>query len=309
MKFIVAGLVAITSADPVRAPRFDYDALLENDDYVETERGYGGDRKMKQLVVQLDNYHPGQSSSEWEYRIRGYGCNCHVGDIDDIFHNAAGNIHNKAPMKTKSYGKPVNFLDASCRAYQECIKCAMEEHGDKCFEYDDWWGYGYKYDIVDQEVQCLNKPKTCRRSICECDKMFAKMQADHFDEYDESLSLLGGFEPQDQCVRTGGKGNPGCCGGDGNPFYVYNKNVKECCANGTVALQGNCPVVTTTPKPTTTTTSTSTTTTTTTTISTTTTTPTVKLTTFPVFSTLPEATTGEAEPTTEPPFIPGYGKK
>ena len=203
MKFIVAGLAAIATAQsqPARAPRFDYDALLENNDY--DERGYGGgDRKMKQLVQQLDHYHPGQSTSTWESRIRGYGCNCHVGDITDVFYNAAGNVHNKASMKTKSYGKPANYLDASCRAYQECIKCAVEEYGETCFSVDNWAGYGYQYDVVGDDVQCLNKPKTCRRSICECDKMFAKMQADHFDEYDETLHILNGFEPQDQCVRS-----------------------------------------------------------------------------------------------------------
>merc|ERR1712113_695086 len=93
------------------------------------------------------------------------------------------------------------------------------------------------------------------------------------------------------CVRGGSdpKPNPKCCGGETMPFYVYNSNVKECCWNGHVALQGQCP-----PQPTTTETPTTTNPATTTTKATTKTTTTPTTTTIPTTTattTLPPTTT------------------
>merc|ERR1719394_940889 len=102
--------------------------------------------------------------------------------------------------------------------------------------------------------------------------MFAKMQAANYEKYDSNLSVLNSdWEPEDQCIRgqQNLKPNPKCCGGETMPFYVYNSNIKECCWNGNVALQGKCPPQPTTTKKSTTTTTTTTTTPTTSTYSTT----------------------------------------
>ena len=54
---------------------------------------------------------------------------------------------------------------------------------------------------------------------------------------------MEGWEPQDTCIRGGSafKHEPACCGGNGNPFVVYNQLVKQCCTDGKVALHGMCP--------------------------------------------------------------------
>ena len=77
------------------------------------------------------------------------------------------------------------------------MKCARQEHGDHCVPDHT----GYKYEIVDDEVTCENNFRVCRRSLCECDKMFAKMQAQYAAEYDSNYSLYSGWEPQDSCIR------------------------------------------------------------------------------------------------------------
>ena len=85
---------------------------------------------------------------------------------------------------------------------QDCLKCAKEEHGDTCVP--DYLGYKYGYDVVSDEIVCENSPKSCRRSLCECDKMFAKMQAANYDKFDPNLSVLNAesnWQPEEQCIR------------------------------------------------------------------------------------------------------------
>ena len=93
-----------------------------------------------------------------------------------------------------------------------------------------------------------------------------------------------------QQIYSGGNipsSNPKCCGGETQPFYVYNSNVKECCWNGNIAVQGSCPPQPSTTEPPTTEP------------------PTTSPTTTPT-TTLPEETTTPPELLTMPG---GYGKK
>jgi len=234
MKLIVASLVGFLNAESLGRERYSRDAEYED---ASLEFATSNDeRKMKQLEVQLAHYNGGAFDMA---SIRGYGCNCFMNDFG---------------IENISYGKPVNNFDSSCRAYQECLKCAKEEHGDQCFP--DFTGYILEVGS-DGEISCDNNRRTCRRSLCECDKMFAKMQAEHAAEYDHQYNVLSGWEPQDSCIRGGSplRSQPACCGGSGNPFIVYNTLVKQCCADGKVALHGQCPgdddeeELTTTPPP------------------------------------------------------------
>jgi len=234
MKLIVASLIGYLNAESLGRSRYARDADYE-DALLESFPTPDDPRKLKQLLAQLKHYN-GRDFDE--SRIRGYGCNCFMNDFG---------------MENVSYGKPVNQLDSSCRAYQECLKCAKEEHGSHCFPDHT----GYKMFTNSEEVICGNADSTCRRSLCECDKMFAKMQRDNAAVYETRYNVLEGWEPLDECVR-GGKvlgSQPECCGGNGNPFVVYNTLVKQCCPNGKVALHGMCPEdeeePETTPKPTT----------------------------------------------------------
>merc|ERR1712003_467908 len=153
MKLIVASLIGYLNAESLGRSRYARDADYE-DALLEHFPTMDDPRKLKQLLAQLKHYNGGDFD---ESRIRGYGCNCFMNDFG---------------MENVSYGKPVNQLDSSCRAYQECLKCAREEHGSHCFPDHT----GYKMFFEGKDVTCGNANSTCRRSLCECDKMFATMQ-------------------------------------------------------------------------------------------------------------------------------------
>jgi len=220
MKLIVASLAVFSNAESLGRDRYQRDAedaLLESFNPVQDDV-----RKMKQLEIQLKHYNGGSFDMT---QVRGYGCNCFMNDFG---------------IENVSYGKPVDNIDAGCRAYQECLKCAKEEHGDQCFP--DFTGYKFDFG-PDGEITCDNNRRACRRSLCECDKAFAKAQAAAAEEYNSEYNILEGWEPQDTCIRGGSafKHEPACCGGNGNPFVVYNQLVKQCCTDGKVALHGMCP--------------------------------------------------------------------
>lgn len=85
------------------------------------------------------------------------------------------------------------------------------EYGDTCVnEYT-------KYKIRDQSagLTCKDDAGTCKRALCECDKMFAELHANVADEYDEQYHIFDGeFEPEDECqpgdpnASSGGNGDP-----------------------------------------------------------------------------------------------------
>lgn len=91
-----------------------------------------------------------------ERKYWAYGCNCHIlGD---------------RPMSDPGYGPPVDPLDKVCKAYKDCVLCAKREFGQECI--GEFVKYKFGYD--QSGPVCKNKPNTCDRALCECDRMFAR---------------------------------------------------------------------------------------------------------------------------------------
>ena len=82
-----------------------------------------------------------------------YGCNC-LGNLDRY---AIG------------VGVTLDHIDRGCKMWHTCMKCAQEEYGDQCNSKNN----NYRMDIVGGDVQCKNDPDSCKRAICECDKIYA----------------------------------------------------------------------------------------------------------------------------------------
>ena len=73
-------------------------------------------------------------------------------------------------MSTMGKGAPLDALDAVCRAYKECQKCARQQHGETCI--GEFVRYGM--DIAGGQSTCTDGAYTCERALCECDKKFAQ---------------------------------------------------------------------------------------------------------------------------------------
>jgi len=85
-----------------------------------------GDRRYSQLVDMMANY----NNDFDERKYWAYGCNCLIlGD---------------RPMSDPGYGPPVDSLDAVCKEYKDCLKCARMKHGDSCIGEFVKYRYGYK---------------------------------------------------------------------------------------------------------------------------------------------------------------------
>ena len=73
-----------------------------------------GEKRYNQLVDMMTHYNPDFD----ERKYWAYGCNClNVGD---------------RAMSDPGYGKPVDDLDAVCKKYKDCVKCAKQEFGEMC---------------------------------------------------------------------------------------------------------------------------------------------------------------------------------
>ena len=100
------------------------------------------------------------------------GCHCPNTDDGSLF------------MTATTHGHPVDELDALCKEYRDCLKCAQAENPDA------WSAQGgceatrleYNWDDASDSGEFCNffindknnKKNQCRRDICECDVMFAK---------------------------------------------------------------------------------------------------------------------------------------
>ena len=152
-------------------------------------------------------------------------------------------------MSDPGYGPPVDPLDAVCKAYKDCQRCARGAHGDTCIGEFIKYKYGYK----NGDAICKDQPGTCGRSLCECDAMFARQHApvtDHFKvQYHMFWSTTYDYPMWDpknddsQCPRGGGGDyEPECCGGRTTPFILFNTVNKKCCPGGKVVLDNQkCP--------------------------------------------------------------------
>merc|ERR1712176_1360409 len=189
------------------------------------------EKRYSQLVDMMGHY----NNDFDERKYWAYGCNCLIlGD---------------RPMSDPGYGPPVDPLDAVCKAYKDCVKCAKMTHGDMCIGEFVKYKYGYK----NGDAVCKDKAGTCGRSLCECDAMFARQHAPvtgHFkNEFHMFWSTTAGYPMWDpknddsQCPRGGGGVyEPECCGGYTTPFVLFNTVNKKCCPGGKVVFDNQrCP--------------------------------------------------------------------
>jgi hypothetical protein len=180
----------------------------------DVEKAIDDQKRYFQLTEMMEHY-----NSEFDERkYWAYGCNC----IQT----------NDRPMSAMGHGKPTDALDAACQRYKECQKCARQEHGETCIgEFTK-----YKFNLSGAHPVCKDQVDTCKRAICECDAMFAREHNIHKGEF--SFKYHGfwaennGYDqwvPEDKCERHGGPSVRECCGGNGNPFRLYNTNNQDCC--------------------------------------------------------------------------------
>lgn len=145
-----------------------------------------------------------------------YGCQCLIlGD---------------RPMSDPGHGPPISPLDAVCKQYKDCQKCARMAHGDMCIgEF-----VRYKYGQKNGDKFCKESPGSCGRALCECDLQFAKNHVSVAHHYSDDYHMFWsqtGWNPEENCTPTpGGPVDPQCCGRQDGPFSLYNALSKSCCA-------------------------------------------------------------------------------
>lgn len=212
MKYTAGLLAAFATAEPLlnRHPR-------QSGGPMDQERRYS------QLTDMMNFY----NADFDERKYWTYGCQCLIlGD---------------RPMSDPGHGPPVDGLDAVCKAYKDCQKCARQTHGDMCIgEF-----VRYKYGEKNGDKFCKDAPGSCGRNLCECDLQFAKQHVSkaHLFKQDYHMfwsTLPTGWDPEDSCPRGGsGPYDPQCCGNPAGPYVLYNAAVKKCCADGSVS-KDNC---------------------------------------------------------------------
>ena len=62
-----------------------------------------------------------------------------------------------------------DFFDRTCKQWHNCQRCVQEQFGEGCTGDKT----NYKMEVASGEVECNNRPNTCKRALCECDKFFA----------------------------------------------------------------------------------------------------------------------------------------
>lgn len=176
-------------------------------------------KRYSQLMAMMENYNPEFDDKKyWTY-----GCNCFMlGD---------------RPMSDPGKGPAVDALDATCKRYKDCLKCARNNHGEACI--GEFTKYGMRITKAGEAI-CRDDAGTCSRALCECDAMFAKEHVASVSDYQDKYHMFYGnaddWNADDQCVSGGGSTDPKCCGTADGPYFLYNSNNpnKKCCADGTV---------------------------------------------------------------------------
>ena len=155
-------------------------------------------------------------------------------------------------MSNKSKGRPVDALDAVCKAHKECLRCARQEYGDNCLSdtvrYRSGWSDGQNwaaYGTADNpnlslEAKCRDQANTCKRALCECDVAFAKAHAELSNLYNYQYS--GDFDQTDpnSCPTSSGSADMQCCNNADKStlFKLYNADKMQCCADGSLQEMG-----------------------------------------------------------------------
>jgi len=157
-------------------------------------------------------------------------------------------------------GRPVDSIDAACKSFHQCYRCVNKDFVQEAGQAScDGTSRSYRFKgIVDEvtgskQIVCLNKPGTCKRGICECDKALADDLSDLEFKWDiMNHQRWGGFSKDAMCVGLGsprtarsidGTGVQQCCGEYPNRF-IYTSEGKDgsrrgCCNGKTFDLGGH----------------------------------------------------------------------
>ena len=79
-------------------------------------------------------------------------------------------------MSDMGKGQPTDPLDAVCKAYKQCLKCARTQHGEMCIGESIHYRYAEKYGVG---MFCDDDAGSCSRDLCECDLAFAWAHTQH----------------------------------------------------------------------------------------------------------------------------------
>lgn len=180
------------------------------------------ERRFNQLLKQMESVNRNFD----EIKFWNYGCHClFIGD---------------RPVPDMGHGVPLDSLDRTCKSYKECQKCVREKFGDTCT--GEFYTYDVNFDLG--YAVCRNKPNSCERGLCECDKMFSYSHDRVTHEYSSSLNhYTNTFDPNKRCIlNNGGGSEPKCCSNllMTKPFKLYNSLANECCSDGSVVFPGTC---------------------------------------------------------------------
>ena len=116
-----------------------------------------------------------------------YGCHCFA--LDD------------RPMSGMGKGKPVDELDALCKRYKDCQKCARRRYGEDCV--GETTKYNWERLTSQEQIKCTDKRDSCQRATCECDRLFAleiERVKDAFNRDNHIFWSRTGFEPEERCI-------------------------------------------------------------------------------------------------------------
>ncbi|CAG5102133.1 Oidioi.mRNA.OKI2018_I69.chr1.g157.t1.cds [Oikopleura dioica] len=162
-------------------------------------------------------------------------------------------------------------VDKTCKHHKDCYACVKADAGESSSCVPEETGYKFRafYDSVTgkPEIECQNRPGSCRRNTCECDKALA-MGLDPASSSDDGWNsahhaFYGGFDSRTKCLgrMNTNHGSPNhfkqCCGefpnrfpmrfandGSGNQCCagskIYDSSIKECCSDGSVNAIGSC---------------------------------------------------------------------
>ena len=90
-------------------------------------------------------------------------------------------------MSTMGKGAPLDQLDAVCKAYKECQKCARQRFGETCI--GEFVRYGM--NMVNGYPVCTDDGDSCGRALCECDNKFAQGKRPEFHKKSDNSRLRG----------------------------------------------------------------------------------------------------------------------
>ena len=132
-------------------------------------------------------------------------------------------------MSTMGKGAPLDELDAVCKAYKECQKCARQRFGEMCI--GEFVRYGM--DMVNGYPVCNDNGDTCGRALCECDRNLVAV----LNSGSPDSSLLD-FNAS-KCKHGSTQVTLSCCNYDSHHWRSYNIESQSCCVDGVRPI-GTC---------------------------------------------------------------------